>query len=132
MLELSNSTHPILIDQPEDNLDNRTIYSELKDFFRKSKKKRQIIMVTHNANLVVAADAECVVVADQKGQRDDSTGGSEFKFDYFGGSLELTYESPQNEKFNKLSDMGIRQHVCHVLEGGIIAFKEREQKYNLL
>ena len=50
MLELSNSTHPILIDQPEDNLDNRTIYSELKDFVRKCKSKRQIIMVTHNAN----------------------------------------------------------------------------------
>lgn len=59
MLELSNSTHPILIDQPEDNLDNRTIYSQLKDFIRKCKQKRQIILVTHNANLVVAADAEC-------------------------------------------------------------------------
>ncbi|EGQ7914087.1 TPA: TrlF family AAA-like ATPase [Vibrio parahaemolyticus] len=132
MLELSNSTHPILIDQPEDNLDNRTIYSELKDFVRKCKHKRQIIMVTHNANLVVAADAECVIVADQKGQQDDSNGCSEFKFDYFGGSLELSYDSPLGETYNQLSDMGIRQHVCHILEGGIAAFKEREQKYNLL
>ncbi|ENO1231333.1 ATPase [Vibrio alginolyticus] len=132
MLELSNSTHPILIDQPEDNLDNRTIYSELKDFVRKCKNKRQIIMVTHNANLVVAADAECVIVADQKGQQDDSNGCSEFRFDYFGGSLELSYDSPYGETYNQLSDMGIRQHVCHILEGGIAAFKEREQKYNLL
>jgi len=132
MLELSNSTHPILIDQPEDNLDNRTIYSELKDFVRKCKNKRQIIMVTHNANLVVAADAECVIVADQKGQQDDSNDCSEFRFDYFGGSLELSYDSPLGETYNQLSDMGIRQHVCHILEGGIAAFKEREQKYNLL
>ncbi|MEM5528718.1 TrlF family AAA-like ATPase [Gammaproteobacteria bacterium AS21] len=131
MLELSNSTYPILIDQPEDNLDNRTIYSELKDFVRKCKKKRQIIMVTHNANLVVAADAECVIIADQKGQQKDSNGCSEFRFDYFGGSLELSYDSPFGERYNQLSDMGVRQHVCHILEGGITAFKEREQKYNL-
>ena len=132
MLELSNSTHPILIDQPEDNLDNRTIYSELKDFVRKCKNKRQIIMVTHNANLVVAADAECVIVADQKGQQEDNNRYSEFRFDYFGGSLELSYGCALGETYNQLSDMGIRQHVCHILEGGIAAFKEREQKYNLM
>jgi len=132
MLELSNSTHPILIDQPEDNLDNRTIYSELKDFIRKCKNKRQIIMVTHNANLVVASDAECVIVADQKGQQAESIGGTEFRFNYFGGSLELSYENPCGEIYDQLSDMGIRQHVCHILEGGITAFKEREQKYNFL
>lgn len=132
MLELSNSTHPILIDQPEDNLDNRTIYSELKDFVRKCKNKRQIIMVTHNANLVVASDAECVIVADQKGQQAESSGDTEFRFNYFGGSLELSYENPRGEIYDQLSDMGIRQHVCHILEGGITAFKEREQKYNLL
>lgn len=131
MLELSNSTHPILIDQPEDNLDNRTIYSELKDFVRKCKNKRQIIMVTHNANLVVAADAECVIVADQRGQQNDSSGGAEYRFDYFTGSLELSYDNPHGEMYDQLSDMGIRQHVCHILEGGITAFKERDQKYNL-
>ena len=131
MLELSNSTHPILIDQPEDNLDNRTIYSELKDFIRKCKNRRQIIMVTHNANLVVAADAECVIVADQKGQQNESSGGTEYRFNYFSGSLELSYENPLGEMYDQLSDMGVRQHVCHILEGGIAAFKEREQKYNL-
>jgi ABC-type cobalamin/Fe3+-siderophores transport system ATPase subunit len=131
MLEMTNSTHPILIDQPEDNLDNRTVYSELKDFVRKCKDKRQIIMVTHNANLVVSADAECVIVADQRGQQDDSCNASEYKFNYFGGSLELSYDNPNGEIYNHLHDMGIRQHVCHILEGGITAFKEREQKYNL-
>lgn len=129
MLELSNSTHPILIDQPEDNLDNRTIYSELKDFVRKCKSKRQIIMVTHNANLVVAADAECVVVADQRGQS-GNTGA--YQFEYLTGSLEHSLKSDNSYTYDSLEELGIRQHVCHILEGGINAFKEREQKYNLL
>lgn len=129
MLELSNSTHPILIDQPEDNLDNRTIYSELKDFVRKCKAKRQIIMVTHNANLVVSADAECVVVADQRGQSGTS---STYQFEYLGGSLEHSLKSDESYDYLSLDELGIRQHVCHILEGGITAFKEREQKYNLL
>ena len=121
MLELSNSTHPILIDQPEDNLDNRTIYSELKDFVRKCKSKRQIIMVTHNANLVVAADAECVVVADQRGQ--SGTAGA-YQFEYLGGSLENSLNSDNSYDYQSLDELGIRQHVCHILEGGISAFKE--------
>lgn len=129
MLELSNSTHPILIDQPEDNLDNRTIYSELKDFVRKCKSKRQIIMVTHNANLVVAADAECVVVADQRGQ--SRTVGT-YQFEYLGGSLEHSLRADNSYQYKSLNELGIRQHVCHILEGGISAFKEREKKYNLL
>lgn len=129
MLELSNSTHPILIDQPEDNLDNRTIYSELKDFVRKCKSKRQIIMVTHNANLVVAADAECVVVADQRVQ--SGTTGI-YQFEYLSGSLEHSLKSDDSYDYQSLNDLGIRQHVCHILEGGIIAFKERERKYSLL
>jgi ABC-type cobalamin/Fe3+-siderophores transport system ATPase subunit len=129
MLELSNSTHPILIDQPEDNLDNRTIYSELKDFVRKCKSTRQIFMVTHNANLVVAADAECVVVADQRGQ--SSTTGA-YQFEYLGGSLEHSLKFDNSYDYQSLDELGIRQHVCHILEGGINAFKEREQKYNFL
>ncbi|WP_371189566.1 TrlF family AAA-like ATPase [Thalassotalea maritima] len=129
MLELSNSTHPILIDQPEDNLDNRTIYSELKDFVRKCKSKRQIIMVTHNANLVVAADAECIVVADQRGQSEIA---GKHQFEYLGGSLEHSLKSDNSYDYQSLDELGIRQHVCHILEGGINAFKEREQKYNLL
>lgn len=131
MLELSNATHPILIDQPEDNLDNRTIYSELKDFVKRCKSKRQIIMVTHNANLVVSADAECVIVADQRGHEEDLV-GERYRFEYAGGSLELSYSKMGDESYDYLSDMGIRQHVCHVLEGGVKAFKEREKKYNLV
>lgn len=129
MLELSNATHPILIDQPEDNLDNRTIYAELKDFVRKCKSRRQIIMVTHNANLVVAADSECIIVADQRGQ---STFDGVYQFEYLSGSLEHSKKGKQDYIYKSLHELGIREHVCHILEGGIQAFKEREKKYNLI
>ncbi|QOF85547.1 MULTISPECIES: TrlF family AAA-like ATPase [unclassified Pseudomonas] len=126
ILHLSNASHPILIDQPEDNLDNRTIYDQLKDFIRQKKRKRQIIMVTHNANLVVAADAECIIVANQAGQQSD-TAVDNYRFDYFSGSLECSYEAPLIG--GPLRSQGIRQHVCEILEGGVTAFKERELKY---
>lgn len=128
ILHLSNSSHPILIDQPEDNLDNRTIYDELKDFVRHKKSARQIIMVTHNANLVVAADAECVVVANQAGQQVDADIDLP-RFDYFSGSLECSFEKVIDD--GVLRNQGIRQHVCEILEGGVTAFKEREMKYGL-
>lgn len=126
ILHLSNSSHPILIDQPEDNLDNRTIYDQLNDFIRLRKVKRQIIMVTHNANLVVAADSECVIVANQAGQQANIE-NEEFKFEYCSGSLECSFES--GHQSSTLKSKGIRQHVCEILEGGISAFKEREMKY---
>lgn len=129
ILHLSNSSHPILIDQPEDNLDNRTIYDQLKDFVRQKKSSRQIIMVTHNANLVVAADAECVIVANQAGQQiDEVTGG--YRFEYFSGGLECSFErTGDTGDTGALKSQGIRQHVCEILEGGVSAFKERELKY---
>lgn len=126
ILHLSNSSHPILIDQPEDNLDNRTIYDQLNEFIRLRKLKRQIIMVTHNANLVVAADSECVIVANQAGQQANIE-NEEFKFEYCSGSLECSFESGAG--LGTLKSKGIRQHVCEILEGGVTAFKEREMKY---
>lgn len=57
LLHLNSADYPILIDQPEDNLDNRSIYTRLVKFLRDKKKDRQIILVTHNPNLVVGADA---------------------------------------------------------------------------
>ncbi|MEH8123081.1 hypothetical protein Q7I34_15010 [Aeromonas veronii] len=125
ILHLSNSSHPILIDQPEDNLDNRTIYDQLNNFVRSRKTKRQIIMVTHNANLVVAADSECIIVANQSGQQENIK-NAEFKFEYCSGSLECSFE---RKDLTSLKNKGIRQHVCEILEGGVPAFKEREMKY---
>tara|TARA_R110002050_G_scaffold300635_1_gene471108 strand:- start:52 stop:2964 length:2913 start_codon:yes stop_codon:yes gene_type:complete len=126
ILHLSNSSHPILIDQPEDNLDNRTIYDQLNEFIRLRKVKRQIIMVTHNANLVVAADSECVIVANQAGQQANIE-NEKFKFEYYSGSLECSFEN--DNELGTLKNKGIRQHVCEILEGGVSAFKEREMKY---
>lgn len=127
-LHLSNATHPILIDQPEDNLDNRTIYEQLKTFIRQQKKKRQIILVTHNANLVVSTDAECVIIANQSGQnsgKDNKT----YQFEYCSGAIEDSFERPEEE--GVLYQKGIRQHICEILEGGVDAFREREVKYGL-
>lgn len=129
ILHLSNASHPILVDQPEDNLDNRTIYDQLNKFIRDRKNKRQIIMVTHNANLVVAADSECVIVANQDGQQANLENSS-YRFEYCSGSLECSFDDPS--AVGILNKKGIRQHVCEILEGGILAFKERELKYGLL
>ena len=70
LIELSDKEWPILLDQPEDDLDNRSVYSDLVSFIREKKADRQIILVTHNPNLVVGGDAEEVIVANQEGQED--------------------------------------------------------------
>jgi hypothetical protein len=126
ILHLSNSEAPILIDQPEDNLDNRTIYNELNAFVKAKKLQRQIIFVTHNANLVVATDAENVIVANQSGQ-DQGKENRKFLFEYLSGGLEHTHRSPGLPGI--LYQMGTREHVCDILEGGQEAFQMRERKY---
>ena len=128
ILHISNASHPILIDQPEDNLDNRTIYQELKQFIKDKKKKRQIIIITHNANLVVSTDAENVIVANQAGQQIGKD-KREYQFEYVSGPLENTYQN--TEESGILFQLGIREHVCDILEGGEEAFLKREQKYGL-
>lgn len=55
---------PLIIDQPEENLDPKSIYDELVPLFLAAKRKRQVIMVTHNANLVVNTDADQVIIAE--------------------------------------------------------------------
>jgi hypothetical protein len=124
-LELSNAQHPILIDQPEDNLDNRTIYNELNTFIRDKKAERQIIIVTHNANLVVSADAEEVIVANQNGQQEGEN--REYRFEYVTGALECSFS--KDEAKGILYKKGIREHACEILEGGQTAFENREKKY---
>ena len=86
LLDFSDKKCPILIDQPEDNLDNRAIYNELVKYIKKKKRERQIILVTHNPNIVVGADSEEVIVANQNGKNAPNEGG--IKFQYVFGSLE--------------------------------------------
>lgn len=129
ILHLSNAKHPILIDQPEDNLDNRTIFNNLNDFIKEKKNQRQIILVTHNANLVVSTDAEEVIVANQNGQ-DAGKVNEKYQFEYVTGSLENTFEDTYGKGI--LLQMGIREHVCDILEGGKEAFIYRERKYGFI
>jgi len=125
-LELDkDDKRPILIDQPEENLDNRSVYITLMRYFRESKKRRQIIIVTHNPNLVVNADSEQVIVANfDKGLEKQAS-----RIYYVSGSLENTFK---NDSANIiLEKKGIREHVCEILEGGEEAFKKRENKYQI-
>ncbi|HLT86421.1 MAG TPA: hypothetical protein VKZ57_02455 [Sphingobacterium sp.] len=127
IIGLSKSKAPILIDQPEDNLDNRSITTDLVNYLRSKKLERQIIIVTHNANIVVNADAENVIVANQKGQNDEQS-TSVFKFDYINGAIENSFDKIATET-DVLKSMGIRQHIADIVEGGKDAFIMREKKY---
>ena len=55
---------PLIIDQPEENLDPKSVFDELVDLFIQAKSKRQVIMVTHNANLVINTDADQIIIAE--------------------------------------------------------------------
>ena len=126
LLDFSNKDCPILIDQPEDDLDNRAIYKDLVKYLTRKKKERQIILVTHNPNIVVGADSELIIVANQNGMETPNINSC--KFQYISGSLENTKPFDSNTK-SILESKGVREHVCEILEGGSEAFENREKKY---
>lgn len=103
---------PLIIDQPEENLDPRSIFVELVKSFREAKLRRQIIIVTHNANLVVNTDADQVIVATCGPHMPEQLPA----ISYLAGGL----ENPM-----------IRQAVCEILEGGEAAFRERARRLRL-
>lgn len=98
---------PIILDQPEENLDNETVFRLLVPVLSEAKKKRQIIMVTHNPNLAVVCDAEQIIYANFS--RSDN-----FTISYQAGAIE-------NDEINK--------RVVTVLEGTKPAFDNRSGKY---
>lgn len=98
---------PIILDQPEENLDNETVYNLLVGVITRAKQHRQVIMVTHNANLAVACDAEQVIVCSM--ERD--------------GSSKISYEAGAIEELN------LNQSVVTILEGTKPAFENRRRKY---
>lgn len=126
LVELDQSQHPIVFDQPEDDLDNRSVYDGLAKYMKKKKKHRQIIVVTHNPNVVVGADSEFVIVANQSGQEANQD-NRKFHFEYVFGGLEDSFEEIGNPYV--LEKQGIREHVCEILDGGEAAFKKREKLY---
>lgn len=114
---------PLIIDQPEDNLDNLSVYKDLIRLFRERKRHRQIILITHNPNLVVNTDAEQVIVAAYDGKAVP-------RITYSSGSLENQAEAIPDARVEDLAD-GIIEKVCHVLEGGPGAFARRFKVYSL-
>ncbi|WP_290524101.1 TrlF family AAA-like ATPase [Alcanivorax sp.] len=100
---------PLIIDQPEENLDPKSVFDELVDLFITAKAKRQVIMVTHNANLVINTDADQIIVA----EAGPHLSGGLPPISYVAGGLE---------------DAVIRKVVCNILEGGEEAFRERARR----
>ncbi len=131
LISLAESKSPILIDQPEDDLDNKSISDDLITFIKKKKIERQIIVVTHNANVVVSGDAEQVIVANQRG---NTTPNNKFRFEYRTGSIEddlPVYDDSGTIIDGILNAQGIQQHICDILEGSEKAFAKRKNKYNI-
>ena len=110
-------TRPLIVDQPDENLDNESIYRLLTGYFRNAKSRRQIILITHNPNLVVNTDSEQVVVANCARRQNGLP-----HISYRSGALENNYSSEHS----------IREQVCRILEGGSDAFLRRERRYALV
>lgn len=132
LISLAESKCPILIDQPEDDLDNRSIFGELIEFIRAKKIDRQIILVTHNANIVLGGDAEMVIVANQDGS---NSANCQYRFEYRCGSIEDN--TPLFDENNQmlrgiLNQKGMQEHICEILEGGEKAFDMRRHKYHFI
>ena len=131
LISLANSKCPILIDQPEDDLDNRSIFDDLIPFIKSKKKDRQIIVVTHNANIVLGSDAEEVIIANQNGKNSPN---KEYRFEYRSGSIEddkPVMGADGSPESGILNSQGVQQHICDILEGGKKAFDLRKQKYRI-
>lgn len=105
-LALSQNNIPIIIDQPEDNLDNQSVYSKLVPCICEAKKKRQVIIVSHNPNIAIACDAEQIVYC----HMDKNT-------------HTITYEA------GAIENSIVKGHVVDVLEGTMPAFNLRQRKY---
>lgn len=119
----TESSIPLIIDQPEANLDNKSLYPHLVDYFKIAKKRRQIIMVTHNPNLVLNTDAEQIIVANFEAVPKTYKA----RITYISGAIENSYI---NKKLNiPLLQQGIREHGADILEGGRIAFIKRKERY---
>jgi ABC-type lipoprotein export system ATPase subunit len=103
---------PLIIDQPEENLDPKSIYDELVPLFLAAKRKRQVIMVTHNANLVINTDADQIIIAEVGAHSAD-------------GLPPITYST------GGLEEARIRKIACDILEGGELAFKDRARRLRI-
>lgn len=104
---LSYGAEPIVLDQPEDDLDNHLIYELIVTQIREIKQRRQVIVVTHNANIVVNGDAELVVGLVARGRE------------------------TKTECMGCLQEKRVREVICAVMEGGREAFERRYRRIAL-
>jgi ABC-type transport system involved in cytochrome bd biosynthesis fused ATPase/permease subunit len=104
-----SDTAPLIIDQPEDNLDNRMVGNTLSSILAHLKERRQIIVTTHNPNIVVGGDAEQVIVLEALGDR-----------------------SARLENTGNIDDEPVIDAVIKIMEGGREAFAERRRRYEPL
>ncbi|MFT6907869.1 MAG: DNA repair ATPase RecN/histidinol phosphatase-like PHP family hydrolase [Oleiphilaceae bacterium] len=100
---LSYGTEPLVLDQPEDDLDNGLITSLIVSKLHKNKANRQIIVVTHNPNIVVNGDSEYVIALEDRGQINLMASGA-------------------------LQEADVRKNVCEILEGGEVALQKRYKR----
>ena len=96
---------PLILDQPEDDLDNRLVYELIVDKIRQIKEKRQVIIVTHNANIPVNGDAEYVV------------------------SMSSDTHNLKIQAEGTVEKAEVKKEICEVMEGGVDAFRTRAQRY---
>lgn len=106
-LLLDKDDSPLLIDQPEDNLDNQSVADVLVPYIKDAKKRRQIIMVTHNPNLAVVSDSELVIFVNLNKENHN-------EFSFISGGIE-----------NRL----VNTKIQDILEGTPRAFRIRDSKY---
>ena len=107
ILMLSKSTTPLIIDQPEDNLDSEFIFKTIVKNLRKIKESRQVIIVTHNPNIAVLGDAELII------------------------PLKSTSVKSHVLEAGSIDRKGTREISCEILEGGKSAFKQRQLIYGI-
>ncbi len=111
LLVMLQSTEPLIIDQPEDDLDNRFIYDDVVRRLREVKRTRQLIISTHNANIPVLGDAEQIIALDARPRGEGERVGGCIRAR---GSIDATQ---------------VRDAAEHILEGGREAFELRQEKY---
>ncbi|MBF0546684.1 MAG: PHP domain-containing protein [Candidatus Riflebacteria bacterium] len=102
---LSHGNNPLILDQPEDDLDNRLVYELIVDRLKNTKEQRQVIVVTHNANIPVNGDAEYIVSMDSESKKIRVL---------CTGTVELA---------------NIKKEICDVMEGSEFAFQMRAKRY---
>lgn len=111
-LVLAYGDEPLILDQPEDDLDTALVTELVVEHIRRCRHRRQIIVVTHNANIPVNGDADRICVLENRGQalQVAKSGGQEVD-----GPVEIN---------------AVREAIQRIMEGGVAAFVARERRYN--